>query len=599
MQAIAFYLLKMMICSGLLLLYYWIALRNKQFHYYNRFYLLMTIAASVFIPLLQLKWFTFQSNNEKAIALMNSFYMDENIVAINKTPTINWGWIAGTICIIISISMLSFLIFRISKIYRIKQHYPLSKMNDFDFINTDLAQAPFSFLNNLFWRNDIELNESTGQQILQHELTHIHQKHTWDKLLMQTWLSLFWMNPFYWLMQRELYLIHEFIADEKAVENKDASAFATMLLKSQYGNSIFLPAQSFNYSPIKRRLLMLTTSQQPKFHYARRLMVLPLLGLVVFLFAFRMQKKEDNLKSTEEISYQKLSENKTGSDTSELPKNLLYVIEGKISEEAVLKALDPNKIESVNVLKETSAIDKYGEKGKNGVIEINLKKDTIGVQTPLKNINSNQVVSVNINKNESAIKTNAEKEEIRAIGITTRGESKSVSPGVLYVVDGVIAEGISGIDQNTIRKVEVLKDETATSIYGEKGKNGVVLITTKADEHSAEKTLNSTVTITQQSPAHFPGGKDAWLKFLQTNLKTDVPVKNGGAPGKYTVILSFIVDADGSLSEIKADNDPGFGTAKEAVRLMETSPKWIPAVKEGKNISSLTKQSITFVITEG
>ncbi|HXL56654.1 MAG TPA: M56/M15 family metallopeptidase [Chitinophagaceae bacterium] len=172
-----------------------------------------------------------------------------------------------------------------------KKHYPVNKMEEFDFINTDLQQAPFSFLKNIFWRSDISLEEATGQQILQHELTHIKQKHSWDKLFMQIILSVFWMNPFFWLIKTELYFIHEFIADEKAMENKDASAFAAMLLRTQFGKAIFAPAQSFFYSPIKRRLIMLTTSKEPRFSYARRIIPLPLLAFVILLFAFRLQKQ--------------------------------------------------------------------------------------------------------------------------------------------------------------------------------------------------------------------------------------------------------------------------------------------------------------------
>jgi len=51
----------------------------------------------------------------------------------------------------------------------------VTKTEEFDFINTDLQQAPFSFLKNIFWRNDISLDEPTGKQILQHEITHIKQ----------------------------------------------------------------------------------------------------------------------------------------------------------------------------------------------------------------------------------------------------------------------------------------------------------------------------------------------------------------------------------------------------------------------------------------
>src|SRR6266496_1229562 len=227
LQPIAVYLLKLIICSALMVTYYWATLRNKRFHYYNRFYLLLSVIISIMIPLLNLQLVTLKSDNEQAVNVLNIIYAanGEAEVIGNGKSMFDWHQWLAVFLLLISFCMLLFVIYRISKIYRLKKHYPVNKMEEFDFINTDLQQAPFSFLKNIFWRSDISLEEATGQQILQHELTHIKQKHSWDKLFMQIVLSVFWINPFYWLIKTELYFIHEFIADEKAVENKDASAF--------------------------------------------------------------------------------------------------------------------------------------------------------------------------------------------------------------------------------------------------------------------------------------------------------------------------------------------------------------------------------------
>lgn len=292
MQQLAFYLLKVIVCSGILLLYYRFALRNKRFHYYNRFYLLATIAASLLLPLLNINWFTINSSSDKAIALMNVINVQGGEVTVEGNSSFfNFGWQQAPIIVYAAVCLFLIIVLlrRVYKIYHFKKKYAATDMGEFEFINTDLAQAPFSFLQNLFWRDDIDLNETTGRQILQHELTHIRQKHTWDKLFMQLVLAVLWVNPFYWFIQKELYLLHEFIADEKAIENNDGAAFAAMLLTSQYGKHIFPPAQSFAYSPIKRRLFMLTNLTKPRYSYARRLMVLPLLAGVVMLFAFRVQ----------------------------------------------------------------------------------------------------------------------------------------------------------------------------------------------------------------------------------------------------------------------------------------------------------------------
>ncbi len=292
LQQLSIYLLKVMSISGLLFLYYHIALRNKRFHYYNRFYLLMAVAISIILPLLKLEWFTFFSDSDQTIHLYKIIYgSGEHEVMVTGKTGINWEQLAIYALAATGLVLLAVLCSRLIKIKLLKKKYPVQQFTDFDFINTDISSAPFSFLKDIFWRNDISLEEETGKQILQHEITHIRQKHSWDKLFMQLLLCFYWMNPFFHLIKKELYLIHEFIADEEAVKHADADAFAKMLLTAQFGKFNFLPAQSIFYSSIKRRLTMLTTSKKPQFSYARRLMILPLITALVCLFAFTVKTR--------------------------------------------------------------------------------------------------------------------------------------------------------------------------------------------------------------------------------------------------------------------------------------------------------------------
>lgn len=647
LQAISVYLVKTIIVSAVLLIYYWLALRNKRFHYYNRFYLLSAVVFSIAVPFINLNLFTFSSNSDHAISLFNVMYAEraEELATTVHQSWLNWQQFVLLASLVITILMLSLFIRRIVTIYLIKRKYPVNNMQEFDFINTDLQQAPFSFLRNIFWRNDISLEEKTGRLILQHELSHIKQKHTWDKLFMQMVTAILWANPLYKLIQKELYLVHEFIADDKSVTDKDMSVFAEMLLHAHYGKFNFSPAQPFFYSPIKRRLIMLTTSKEHRFSYARRIMALPLLACVVLLFAFRLQNKnneavtalkpgttfklvvdaghggedfgaiasngtkekditlaiarkikelsseykidvamtrqsdefwhpaertelsakqhadafvsihvnaKDITKSLDDAAgmeimiskenkhfddskilgsaiLQKLGSNfkinenllqgKTAiwvlkentspaillecgyinnakdlntltdnaqleqiarnvlegvvayanhetvttsdfmqhrsiSDTNKPSDSPLYILDGKEIDERVMKVIDPDKIESVNVLKGKTATDKYGEKGKNGVIEI-FSKDR-------KETSPGNVKPLAASENKSRI------------GV------KAAPDSVLYVVDGIIApaEEYKKIDPTAIISVNVLKGKTATDKYGDKGTNGVIEIST-------------------------------------------------------------------------------------------------------------------------
>jgi hypothetical protein len=84
-------------------------------------------------------------------------------------------------------------------------------------------------------------------------------------------LILFWMNPFFWIMRRELYAIHEFLADQKAIARHDGAAFAAMILQAAHNSSTPALSNPFFTSHLKRRLIMITTSHAPKYSYLRRI----------------------------------------------------------------------------------------------------------------------------------------------------------------------------------------------------------------------------------------------------------------------------------------------------------------------------------------
>ena len=98
-------------------------------------------------------------------------------------------------------------------------------------------------------------------------------------------------------------------------------------------------------------------------------------------------------------------------------------------------------------------------------------------------------------------------------------------------------------------------------------------------------------------PAEFPGGQKGWVKYLENNLDRDLPVRKGAPVGKYPVVVSFVVDKEGNLTDVKSENDPGYGTAEETVRLIKDGPKWVPATQNGRNVIYRQRQAIVFVVS--
>ena len=99
-----------------------------------------------------------------------------------------------------------------------------------------------------------------------------------------------------------------------------------------------------------------------------------------------------------------------------------------------------------------------------------------------------------------------------------------------------------------------------------------------------------------EKESFFGGDEHAWRKYLEKNLDASVAVRNRAPVGKYTVVVQFIVDRQGHLSEITPLTNFGFGMEAEVVRLMKKSPPWSPAIQFGRIVESYKKQPVTFVV---
>lgn len=98
--------------------------------------------------------------------------------------------------------------------------------------------------------------------------------------------------------------------------------------------------------------------------------------------------------------------------------------------------------------------------------------------------------------------------------------------------------------------------------------------------------------------ATFSGGERAWRKYLEQNLNPNVPVENSAPVGIYTVIVQFIVDKTGAVSDIKTLTNFGYGMEQEVIRIMKQSPMWTPASQNNRTVKAYRKQPVTFVLED-
>jgi protein TonB len=101
---------------------------------------------------------------------------------------------------------------------------------------------------------------------------------------------------------------------------------------------------------------------------------------------------------------------------------------------------------------------------------------------------------------------------------------------------------------------------------------------------------------TVQIEAKFPGGNQAWIQFLQKNMKPNTPVKNKAPRGAYVVVVSFLVDKTGKVYEVNILKDPGYGCAEDVLRVFKKCPNWIPAEQNGKKVIYRQKQTVSYLV---
>ena len=331
-----------------------------------------------------------------------------------------------------------------------------------------------------------------------------------DVLFLEMVSALFWINPFFHLIKKETKAIHEFLADEFAIQSSDKWQYAELLLMQalQTRHSIVNP---FFHNQIKRRIAMIQNSTTTGKQYLRKLLTLPALAIVLALFAFNYKARR-NEKQQLQVS--------TVTDT--LPKNL-----------SGTKLL----------------IDKENEftiKSDSIVIKDNENTKDIDFKEALIIVNGNRVLYQDFIK-------------------------KTYTAGIMTIYPKNDAEAIK--------------------LYGADAVNGVI-------EMKAVRIINNSASTTKiDTEAGFPGGDVAWRKYLTQNLNAATPVENGAPSGKYTVMILFQIDADGSVKDIKAITNHGYGMEKEAIRIIKKGPKWVPANQGGVNVSSYRKQPLTFVVT--
>ena len=144
--------------------------------------------------------------------------------------------------------------------------------------------TPFSWMKYVaISQKDLDEN---GREILIHELAHIRNRHSWDLLAADICIFFQWFNPAAWLLKQELQNIHEYEADETVVnEGVDAKQYQLLLIKKAVGARLYSMANSFNHSKLKKRITMMLKEKSSPWARLKYLYVLPVTAIAVTAFA--------------------------------------------------------------------------------------------------------------------------------------------------------------------------------------------------------------------------------------------------------------------------------------------------------------------------
>jgi hypothetical protein len=168
------------------------------------------------------------------------------------------------------------------------------------------------------------------------------------------------------------------------------------------------------------------------------------------------------------------------------------------------------------------------------------------------------------------------------------------------------------IADSSLLKVEVYSKKQAQELIGkEEGKNGLVMVTLHKKHfpnYSGKKDTavfivnekGDTIHCAKAIAASINGdtSNTEWNHFLMRNLNPVVPAENGAPAGLYYVDFIFIVNKDGSVSDVEVLEDPGYGTTAEVKRLISKSPVWQSAMCDGTTLNFRQKQRIAFMVRE-
>ena len=273
---------------GLILFYalYKLVCTRDTFFRSRRFILIVSLVLPFILPFIDVReWLEIR---DRVIMLTHFDYsavLPEIVVGSEAVETgnrvfvlsewIGYLYLAGVVVLLVRLAVQAF------SLYRLIVRMPEKEINGVRVKCLNDPSGPFSFFGWIFM-NPAAVKEDEISEILTHEMAHVKQHHSVDVFLAEMVSICCWMNPFAWLLKREVRLNLEFLADRKVMEAGFATkSYQYHLLGLAYNHKYGL-SNNFNFSHLKQRIIMMNKKKSNAAgHIKYALFVLPAFALLV------------------------------------------------------------------------------------------------------------------------------------------------------------------------------------------------------------------------------------------------------------------------------------------------------------------------------
>lgn len=290
MNAVLAYIAGLVVCSGLFIGFYRIALHQHASFRAARFFLFFALAAAAVIPALDIPvWKSAPivitpmnvpvTAYETAAALPAAAVAD----APDYWQYALWGvYGLGIAALVAAMGMQAVWI------WRIRRRSEIFPVGEYEVAFFEDERPSFSFLSTVYVGRETPPDEM--QQIILHETSHIRHRHSAEKIVMEILKAIMWFNPFAWLASRLLSEVHEFEADRDVLEGGfTVEEYLPVIFKQVFGYTPEISAGLANSLTKKRFKMMTKNFKRGKYSWLRTAGVLPIAAGMLMLFGFTKQ----------------------------------------------------------------------------------------------------------------------------------------------------------------------------------------------------------------------------------------------------------------------------------------------------------------------